>query len=171
MDALLVVDVQKALIEGAFQGDELVAAINRTISKIREAGGLIIFIQHCHSAWEPMKKGQPGWEVDDRLDVRPDDIFVEKTASDAFYDTDLETMLNGHGVDRVLVTGMQSEYCVDATCRAALSRRYLVTLVSDAHTTSDSHLTASQIIDHHNRTLGSLAHPTHAIEIRPSNDI
>ena len=89
---------------------------------------------------------------------------MQKTASDAFYETELEDALHASSIDRVLVCGLMTEFCVDATCRAALSRNYEVTLVSDAHTTGDSsqddaQLKAAQIIDHHNRVLANLAHP------------
>jgi Isochorismatase family len=63
--------------------------------------------------------------------------------------------LSEAGVDRLVITGIQTEMCVDSTCRAAAALGYKVTLVSDAHTTFDSPvLPAEKIIAHHNRTLG-----------------
>lgn len=171
MDALLVIDVQNALVEGAYEGPRLLDAINSSISKMRERGIDVVFIQHCHNTWAPMKKGQKGWYLSPELKVLKDDVVMEKTASDSFWNTSLEQTLRDRGVDHVYITGMQTEYCVDTTCRAAISKGFRVTLVSDAHTTSDSHLTASQIIDHHNRILGSLAHPTHHIEVLASTEI
>jgi hypothetical protein len=61
---------------------------------------------------------------------------------------------------------------VDATCRRAASEGFDVTLVADGHTTEDTPtLPAAQIIAHHNRTLGQLAHPDHPIAVRPRAEI
>ena len=59
------------------------------------------------------------------------------------------------GVKNLIITGMQTEYCVDTTCRRAYSLGYRVTLVKDAHSTWGTDLlTAPQIIAHHNEVLG-----------------
>ena len=69
------------------------------------------------------------------------------------------------------VTGLQTEFCVDASCRSALNHGYDVTLISDAHTTGDAVLKASDTIAHHNYTLQNLAHPYRSITLRASTDI
>lgn len=52
---------------------------------------------------------------------------------------------------------MKTEYCIDATIRAASEFGYKVTLISDAHTTFDSTvLDAQHIIDHHNQVLNNV---------------
>ncbi len=44
----------------------------------------IIFVQHCHSSYEPMMKRNSSWQISKKLDSREGDQFVQKTASDAF---------------------------------------------------------------------------------------
>lgn len=59
-------------------------------------------------------------------------------------------------VRKLVITGLQTAYCVDTTCRRAYSLGYETVLVSDGHSTLDSDiLKASQIIAHHNEVLGS----------------
>ncbi len=171
MHALLVIDVQQALIRGAYREQEVLASIGTSINRVRAGGGLVVFLQHCHTMFEPMMRGKPGWQLHASLNVQPGDPVIEKEASDSFYGTNLKSLLDEHGVDHVLITGLQTEYCVDATCRSALSKGYAVTLISDAHTTGDSTLTAKQIIAHHNAVLSQLAHPDHTIELCRSTDI
>jgi len=69
----------------------------------------------------------------------------------------LHAMLAERDVGAVAVAGYASEFCVDSTVRWSASLGYLVTLVSDAHTTHDkSHLDAARIIAHHNATLPAI---------------
>jgi nicotinamidase-related amidase len=62
---------------------------------------------------------------------------VNKTLDDGFDGTSLEQIFSTAGVKRIAVAGVQSEMCVSATIRGALSRGFEVVLVSDAHATYD----------------------------------
>ena len=69
--------------------------------------------------------------------------------------TTLHKELHERGIKKLFVAGLQTEYCIDTTCRRASSLGYEVVLVEDAHGTWDSSLLkAEQIIDHHNQVLG-----------------
>ncbi len=62
--------------------------------------------------------------------------------------------LAARGIAKLVVAGIQTECCVDTTCRRASSLGYQTTLVRDAHSTWDSRtLSAAQIITHHNEAL------------------
>ncbi|MCY1188441.1 Isochorismatase family protein [compost metagenome] len=72
----------------------------------------------------------------------------------SFKNTLLKEVLEKLDIDEIIMTGMKTEYCIDTTVRAASEYGYKVTLISDAHTTTDSAaLNALQIIDHHNQVL------------------
>jgi nicotinamidase-related amidase len=164
--ALLIIDMQKTLVKGAWEEASVVECIASLASRVRTQGHAVIYIQHCHATWQPMMKGQPGWEIDDRLKPEPGDPVIEKQASDAFYQTFLEETLRRRAIDTLLITGMQTEYCVDTTCRSALSHGFDVVLVSDGHTTGNAQLSAQDIIRHHNAVLPNLAHPAHRVVLR-----
>lgn len=67
-------------------------------------------------------------------------------------------MLQEKGIEHVILSGMQTEYCVDTTTRRACSEGYKVTLVSDAHSTFNTEvLRAEDIVKHHNTVLGAFA--------------
>src|SRR4029077_2918045 len=68
---------------------------------------------------------------------RESEPLVHKNYGDAFEDTNLEDVLAGSGVGRVVVTGAQTDACVRSTLHGAFVRGYDVTLVGDAHTTED----------------------------------
>ncbi len=163
--AALIVDVQVGLVAGAHNEAEVLANIARTVSAIRSRAGTVVYIQHCHASYEPLQKPNPGWQLHPALDARSTDSYVEKTASDAFYQTNLNQLLKGLGVTDLYIAGLQTEYCVDATCRVAQSLGYQVHLVQDAHTTGDTDLPAQSVIDHHNTVLQNLAHPDRPIKL------
>lgn len=168
---LLVIDMQRALLEGAFQASVVLDNVADLTRRARAAGAPVVYVQHNHASFEPLKKGNPGWEIHPRLEPQPGDLVLEKEASDAFYGTDLASTLRDHGISELVVCGMMTEYCVDASARSALSHDFDVILASDAHTTGDSRLDASEIIAHHNALLPNVVHPTRRIRTQASSEI
>lgn len=170
--ALLIIDMQVALVRGAYQECEVLDRIADLLAQARVSGTAIIFIQHDHTRYAPMKPGAPGWQIHPAIAPSPDELIIRKHASDAFYETSLRRELDALGIKRLIITGMQTEYCVDTTCRRAISEGYDVILVADGHTTGDTDtLSAAQIIAHHNMTLAHLAHPDRTIIVKPSAEI
>lgn len=157
--ALLVIDVQNGLCSGeeaAFDIDRVVARINDTIAKARAAAAPVVFVQHEESSG-PLQFGSQAWQIDERLAVGPEDSRIRKTATDSFHKTGLHALLQSLDVSRVVVCGLQSEFCVDSTVRGALAHGYPVTLIADAHSTLDNGvLSAAQISAHHNATLANV---------------
>ena len=81
--------------------------------------------------------------------------MVQKPTPDSFHETNLHHQLGLRGIKKLIIGGLQTEYCIDTTCRRAVSLGYYVILVQDAHSTWDSpYFTAQQIIEHHNFVLG-----------------
>lgn len=156
--ALLIIDVQHALCTGdeaAFDIDAVVDRINSVAAKARAAGAPVIYIQHESDG--ALQVGTGGWQLYERLAVRPEDLRVRKTGSDSFHGTELQALLRAQDVDSLVVCGLQSEFCVDSTVRRALALGYPVTLVADGHSTvANGILSAAQISAHHNYTLTNI---------------
>jgi len=156
--ALLVIDVQKFLCTGqwaAFEIDRVIGNINAVSAKAREAGAPVVFIQHEDDG--PLQSESDAWQLDERLDVRPEDLRVRKTTCDSFQKTQLQELLQSRAVDRLVICGLQTDFCVDTTVRRALGLGYPVTLVADAHSTvGNGVITAAQIVAHHNVTLANI---------------
>jgi isochorismate hydrolase len=75
------------------------------------------------------------------------------------------------GVSRLVICGLQTEFCVDTTVRQALPLGDSVTLVADAHSTSDGALRAEQVIAHHNRTLRWMTSYGPRMEVKPAAEV
>ncbi len=156
--ALVIIDVQvnRFLPENpVYQGEQLLAKVVRLREKAWQAHVPIIYIQHgSQRKGHPLEVGSTGWQIHPAIAPGPQDTLIQKHMSSAFYQTHLNKYLCEHGIKHLVITGIQTELCVDTNCREACSRDYDVTLVSDAHSTWDrGQITASQIIAHHNSLL------------------
>ena len=168
--ALLVIDVQEGMEPlTAFDGEGVVKRIATLLARARTSSAKVVYVQHDGSAepGHPLAKGMPGHAIYRAIAPRENETIVAKQHCSAFQETRLDSLLRGARVDHLVVCGMQTEYCVDTTVRAAFERGYKVTLVSDAHSTGDTRtLKAADIVAHHNQTLsGSFAELKKADEV------
>lgn len=82
-------------------------------------------------------RGLPGVEIMPEL-LDPADIVVDtKKRYDCFLGTDLDFTLRSHGINTLLITGVNTNSCVLATATAANVRDYSVIVVSDCVETMD----------------------------------
>jgi nicotinamidase-related amidase len=158
--ALLILDAQANMFAPetqVFGGDVLLQRLATLIARARVQGAPIIYIQHNGAAGDPDEPGTPGWQIHPVLAPQPGDVVLQKATPDAFDATPLQATLAAHRVRHLVIAGMQTDYCIAATCRRAEEMGYDVTLVADAHSTYDSRkATAAEIIAAHNETLGRL---------------
>ena len=81
-------------------------------------------------------------------------------------------MLQARGIDRLVICGLQTDYCVNATVRQAHALGYDVVLAADAHSTVDNgSMAAEQIIANHNNRLGRLSSAVSRIDVVAAADI
>jgi nicotinamidase-related amidase len=132
--ALLVIDVQNQVVDGAFNKDQVIANINVAVGKARAAGVPVVWVQHSDE-WMPI--GSAVWQIVPQLTPVDGEAKVGKLYRNSFEATTLEEVLAGLGVGHVYVCGAQTNNCVRYTTHGALERGYDVTLLSDAHTTTD----------------------------------
>jgi len=170
-DALIVIDMQQGSFGPATPRHDaagLIGRINGLARAVRTGGGAVIFVQHDGPVGDPHHPDEPGWRLLPTLEVRPDDTFVRKTACDAFLATSLENVLRENGIDRLIITGCATDYCVDTTVRSALGRGWPTVVPSDGHTTLDRpHLSAAQIIAHHNAIWADFLAPRGPALVQP----
>jgi nicotinamidase-related amidase len=132
--ALLVIDVQNCVVEGAPRRDEVVANVGSLVERARREEVPVVWVQHSD---DNIERGTDGWRIVPELQPGDAEPLVEKNYGDSFEDTSLESVLSDLGVGRLVVVGAQTDACVRSTLHGALVRGYDTTLVSDAHTTED----------------------------------
>ncbi len=163
--ALVIIDMQVSLMdENPWQPQPVIATINRLIHQARETDAVVCFV------WD--ERVEPDAGILPVLSQQPSDWTQSKHFRDTFMDTTLHQRLQQAGVRRLVMTGMQTDYCVDTSCRAAAALGYEVILVSDGHTTPDSdQLTGEQIVRHHNRILNNHLAGQGSIAVIPAAEV
>ncbi|MFZ6817263.1 isochorismatase family protein [Undibacterium sp. Ji22W] len=159
MQTLLIIDMQNAWIDEhpRFDLTAITQRINQLSEKFRQSNLPVIFVQHQDADVRP---GTKPWEIYQGLHQESSDHSINKTACDAFADTDLKPLLERLGSTALVVCGLATEFCVDTSLRAALSHGYDAIALSDAHTTADRpHMKAEDIVQHHNWVWAHLAAP------------
>ncbi len=132
--ALLVVDVQTGVVDGSPLRDEVVANIDSLVAKARTESVPVVWVQHSDSG---MTVDSDAWQIVPQLSPDAAEPHIRKQYGDSFEATNLETVLAGLGVGRLVVTGAQTDACIRSTLHGAFARGYDALLVSDAHTTED----------------------------------
>ena len=107
--ALLVIDVQNAVVAGAHERDAFVANVSSLVEKAREYGVPVIWIQHSD---EQIVRGSDSWRIVPELTPGEAEPLVEKNYRDSFEATTLETVLSELGIGRLFVAGAQTDMCV-----------------------------------------------------------
>ena len=132
--ALLVIDVQNGVVEGAYARDDVVANIRGLVERARQEQVPVVWVQHSDDGLE---HGSDAWRIVPELERDDAEPLVHKNYGDSFEATDLEERLAALGVGRLVVTGAQTDACIRSTLHGALARGYDAILVNDAHTTED----------------------------------
>ncbi|MFI1934085.1 cysteine hydrolase family protein [Streptomyces sp. NPDC020330] len=171
--ALLVIDMQNALVAMAYRASATVAAIAGLQERARAAGAPVVLVQQRDEELEP---GTEGWRIVPELAPAPGETVVPKGAPDSFLDTELDAVLRARGVTEVVVTGFATEICVESTARQALSRGYDVVLVADGHTTSvrpgpGPYAAPEASVAHHNEIYRNLRFPGRRVRVLPSAEV
>jgi nicotinamidase-related amidase len=133
--ALIVIDVQNGVVDGTPRRDDVVANINDLVGQARAQDVPVIWVQHNDP--DGLPRGSAEWELAPELSRADSEPLVHKNYGDSFEATELESVLAEREVGRLIVTGAESDACIRSTLHGAFTRGYDVTLVGDAHTTSD----------------------------------
>ncbi len=151
--ALLVIDVQNGLFHKStpiYKAEELLRNIDELTARAHCGGVPVFFVQHSNK--RALRQGTDDWQLHSQLHPAATDTILQKRHPNAFEATTLNEALQARNVKRVVVTGLVTHGCVQATCIAARNLGYQVTLVKDAH--SNYNKDAARLIEQWHQILG-----------------
>jgi len=136
--ALLLIDIQKDYFSGGKM--ELVNPLEagqkayQLLQCFREHGGLHIHIQHesIRPGATFFLPGSEGMDIHDCVAHFEGEPIIYKHFPNAFRETKLYEILKDWDVERVVICGMMTHMCVDATARAAADLGFQVIVAADA---------------------------------------
>lgn len=139
--ALLVIDVQNDYFpKGKMElcgAEQALIHINRLENEFIKNDQPIIYIQHVVN--EPnaafFEAGTLGVELHSGLNIEPDAIVIEKQYPNSFFQTTLKEELDRLDVEKVVISGMMTHMCVDATSRASAELGYQPIIIAEATAT------------------------------------
>ena len=170
--ALLVIDMQAGVLDGCFDAEQVLGRTAALVDRARSEGVPVVWVQDH----DDFAEGTEAWELAVPLTRADGEPLVRKALRDSFTDTDLAEVLDGLGTTRLVVAGAQSDYCVRTTTQSAAIRGFDVTLVSDAHTTTDAvyggvAITGEQIVAHTNMYFRGLRYPSQRFDIAAHDQV
>jgi len=143
MEALVVIDMLNDFVSGALRcerADRIIPNIKRLIETARKHGVPVIYSNDAHlptdfelKKWgEHAMKGTLGGEVIPELKPVKGDCVMEKRAYSGFFETGLNSLLQGLQVDTLILTGLHANMCVRHTAADAFFRGYKIVVPNDA---------------------------------------
>jgi nicotinamidase-related amidase len=136
--ALLIIDIQNDYFPGGayplVEPQAAAEAARHVLDGFRDRGEPIVHLKHVWDAPDAafMKPGTEGVEIHSLVAPQGDEQVIEKAEPNGFVGTPLESVLREKGIDSLVVAGMMSSMCVDATVRAAVDLGFTATVVHDA---------------------------------------
>ena len=149
VSALIVVDMQRFFLEPGYplytaNGAAILLRVKSLIQKFRKHGRPVIFAAQQNQGaiedrgealrlWWPVVplQGSRQVQVSPELEPLPDEKIIPKRRYSAYFASDLELSLRSRGVRQVVVCGLFTNVCVEATVRDAFMRDFLVWLPAD----------------------------------------
>lgn len=78
-----------------------------------------------------------GAEIHEAVQPLENESIIIKHFANSFLQTELESQLKDKGITKLVVAGMMTHMCIDATVRAAVDLGYKTTLIEDACATRE----------------------------------
>ncbi|WP_167957056.1 cysteine hydrolase family protein [Anaerosporobacter faecicola] len=153
--AMMVVDVQQALVgDDLEQKDTFIANIKELLAFGREQNVEILYVRHDDGPKEELTKGKAGYEIYEEITPEDGEKVFDKCYNSAFYKTGLKEYLKEKHITNLIIMGLQTEYCVDATIKSGFEQGYRMIVPEGTITTKNNgEFTGKQLNDFYHYTI------------------
>ena len=137
---LLVVDFQKALTEDEelYNAKTFIERVVKLVETARRNNVEVIFVQHDAGPGSGFSVGDPDFEIDAHVTpAKGEKVFI-KTINSCFGNKDFLDYMYSLEDKRVMVVGLQTNWCVDATVKSAFERGFEVIVPEGTNSTFDN---------------------------------
>ena len=136
---LLVIDVQKGITDDRlYNFKEFEKNIITLIEKARENAIDVIYVQHDDGPGTGFSIGDEEYEIYDKIKPLEQEKIYRKTVNSCFGNSDLKDYLKQSGEDTLIIIGLQTDFCIDASVKSAFENGYKVIVPQGANSTFDN---------------------------------
>ncbi len=136
---LLVIDVQKGITDDRlYNFKEFEKNIITLIDMARENAIEVIYVQHDDGSGTGFSVGDEEYEIYDKIKPLEQEKIYRKTVNSCFGNSDLKDYLKQSGEDTLIIIGLQTDFCIDASVKSAFENGYKVIVPQGANSTFDN---------------------------------
>lgn len=150
--ALIVVDFQEGLVaENPFNKENTINNIELLIKECRDNNVEVIYARHDGGKGDELEFGSKGWQIYNQVAPEKGEKIIEKQYNSAFKNTELKEYLDEKSIDTIVLAGMQTEYCIDTTCKVAFEHNFKLIIPEETNTTFDNEfMSGKDIYEYYN---------------------
>ena len=149
---LLVIDMQKGIVdEDLYAYDTFMDRTVRLIDAARKNNVEVIFVQHDAGKGSGLSVGDEAFEIIDRIKPEKGEKVFVKTINSCFGNKDFKQYMKSLEDKRLMIVGLQTNYCIDATVKSAFERGYEVIIPEGTNSTFDNdYMTGETAVRYYN---------------------
>ncbi len=136
---LLVVDMQKGLVdEDLYAFDTFMDRTVRLVGAARKNNVEVIFVRHDAGPGSGMSAGDEDFEIVDEMAPEEDEKVFVKTINSCFGNSAFKEYMERQDDKRLMIIGLQTNYCIDCTVKSAFERGFEVIIPEGTNSTFDN---------------------------------
>lgn len=149
---LLVIDTQKLITnEKLYKFDMFVDNVKKIIHQARANNIEVIYVRHDNGAGNELTKGNDGFEIYEKFQPINDEKIFDKKVNSAFKGTGLLGYLMDKQEKDIIIVGLQTDYCIDATIKSGFENGFNIIVPAHANTTfNNKFMLAEQSYEYYN---------------------
>ena len=136
---LIVIDMQKALMDDELYNFEgFLANVAKVIEAARENRAEVIYVQHDGGPGSGFSRGDEAFEIAEEVAPKEGEKVFVKRINSCFGNKDFAAYLEEAGDKALMIVGLQTNFCIDATVKSAFERGYHVIVPRGTNSTFDN---------------------------------
>lgn len=147
---LLIIDVQEEMIKDQpYNSSKVIDNIKLLSAKARENHTEVIYVRHDDGEGSVMGYGEPGWQIYHEIAPKNDEKVFDKKYNSAFRQTGLKEYLDKNNVKTLILTGLQTEYCIDTSIKCGFEFGYDIIVPEETNSTYDNEVLSAERLYHY----------------------
>lgn len=136
---LIVIDMQKEIVvDELYNFRNFKNNVIKLVSTARSNNIEVIFIKHDAGANSNMSEGDIGFEIIDEIKPQNTEKTFVKTINSCFGNIEFNNYLEKENDKELMIIGLQTDFCIDATIKSAFEKGYNIIVPKDANSTFDN---------------------------------